>query len=244
MNFFEENVMAESDNILTKLEDLLLYLIPQLSKFPRDQKFVLGYRIETKVLDVQEFCLRAYYSRDKRGHLLEANLQLEVARHLVRLANAFCTNLTNVVISGVSEVGPYAFANCPTLTSVFFQGNAPAEANVGSEEFTFDPSVTVYYLPWTTGWRTNWYYYSSAVPTILWNPTIQTGDGRFGLQGNRFGFNVTCTANIPVTVDACMSLSSPNWTSMQAVTLSNGLYYFSDPAWTNCMGRFYRISSP
>lgn len=37
---------------------------------------------------VQEFCLRAYYSRDKRGHLLEANLQLEVARYLVRLANA------------------------------------------------------------------------------------------------------------------------------------------------------------
>ncbi|MCX6925325.1 MAG: hypothetical protein NT154_19255, partial [Verrucomicrobia bacterium] len=29
--------MAESDNILTKLHDLLLYLIPQLGKFPRDQ---------------------------------------------------------------------------------------------------------------------------------------------------------------------------------------------------------------
>jgi len=49
---------------------------------------VLGDRIETKLLDVQEDCLRAYYSRDKRGHLLEANLQLEVARHLVRLASA------------------------------------------------------------------------------------------------------------------------------------------------------------
>jgi hypothetical protein len=80
--------MAESDNILTKLQDLLVYLIPQLNKFPRDQKFVLGDRIETKLLDVQEFCLRAYYSRERRGHLLEANLQLEVARHLVRLANA------------------------------------------------------------------------------------------------------------------------------------------------------------
>jgi len=79
--------MAESDNILTKLQDLLVYLIPQLNKFPRDQKFVLGDRIETKLLDVQEDCLRAYYSRNKRGHLLEANLQLEVARHLVRLAN-------------------------------------------------------------------------------------------------------------------------------------------------------------
>jgi hypothetical protein len=79
--------MAESDNILTKLQDLLLYLIPQLNKFPRDQKFVLGDRIETKLLDVQEDCLRAYYGRDKRGHLLEANLQLKVARHLVRLIN-------------------------------------------------------------------------------------------------------------------------------------------------------------
>jgi hypothetical protein len=37
--------MAESDNILTKLQDLLLYLMPQLNKFPRDQKFVLGDRI-------------------------------------------------------------------------------------------------------------------------------------------------------------------------------------------------------
>jgi len=51
--------MAESDSILTKLQDLLVYLIPQLNKFPRDQKFVLGDRIETKLLDVQEFCLCA-----------------------------------------------------------------------------------------------------------------------------------------------------------------------------------------
>ena len=36
--------MAESDNILTKLHDLLLYLIPQLNKFPRDQRFVRGIR--------------------------------------------------------------------------------------------------------------------------------------------------------------------------------------------------------
>jgi hypothetical protein len=46
--------MAESDNILTKPQDLLVYLVPQLNKFPRDQKFVLGDRIETKLLNVQE----------------------------------------------------------------------------------------------------------------------------------------------------------------------------------------------
>ena len=55
--------MAESENILTKLQDLLVYLIQQLNKFPRDQKFVLGDRIETKLLDVKEDCLRAYYSQ-------------------------------------------------------------------------------------------------------------------------------------------------------------------------------------
>ena len=100
--------MAESDNLLTKLQDLLVYLIPQLNKFPRDQKFVLGDRIETKLLDVQEDCLRAYYSRDKRGHLLEANLQLEVARHLVRLANAlklFSNHTYGVLAEKMDEVG-------------------------------------------------------------------------------------------------------------------------------------------
>jgi hypothetical protein len=43
--FFEENSRAESDNFLTKLQDLLVYVIPQLNKFPCDQKFMLGDRI-------------------------------------------------------------------------------------------------------------------------------------------------------------------------------------------------------
>ena len=48
---------------------------------------MLGDRIETKVLAVPEHCLRADYSRGKRTHLLEANLTLEVTRHLIRLAH-------------------------------------------------------------------------------------------------------------------------------------------------------------
>jgi len=31
--------MAEGENILTKLQDLLVYLMPQINKFPRDQRF-------------------------------------------------------------------------------------------------------------------------------------------------------------------------------------------------------------
>ena len=45
--------MATRDNVLTKLHDLLLYIIPQLGKFSRDQKSLVADRIETRLLDVQ-----------------------------------------------------------------------------------------------------------------------------------------------------------------------------------------------
>lgn len=100
--------MAEADNILTKLHDLLLYVIPQLNKFPRDQKFVLGDRIEIKLLEVQEDCLRAYYGREKRAPLLDANMTLEITRHLIRLAHALrllSNHAYSVMAEKVDEVG-------------------------------------------------------------------------------------------------------------------------------------------
>jgi hypothetical protein len=100
--------MAEADNILMKLHGLLLYLIPQLGKFPRDQKFLLADRIEVKLLDVQECCLRAYYGREKEAELLEANMGLELTRHLVRLAydlRYFNAQRYGVVSEKINEIG-------------------------------------------------------------------------------------------------------------------------------------------
>lgn len=68
--------MAHSDTILTLTYDFLLYLIPQLSKYPRDQKFVLGDRIETLTLDILDDFIIAYYSKEKLERLREANLKL------------------------------------------------------------------------------------------------------------------------------------------------------------------------
>ncbi len=45
-------------------------------------------------------------------------------------------------------------------------------------------------------------------------------------------------------VDACANLASPAWTPLQALKLTNGLFYFNDPQWTNYSGRYYRIRSP
>lgn len=67
--------------ILTRVYDLLLYLIPQISKFLRAQKYLLGDRLEMTILDVLELLVEASYSRDKLALLRQANVKLEKARY-------------------------------------------------------------------------------------------------------------------------------------------------------------------
>lgn len=65
---------------------LLLWLIPHLDKFPRVRRFTLGQRLETLLLEVLQHLVRAAFTRDKRAGLADANLDLELARHLWRLS--------------------------------------------------------------------------------------------------------------------------------------------------------------
>ena len=80
--------------------------------------------------------------------------------------NAFnsCFRLINVMIpASVKRIGRCAFGNCEILTSVYFKGNAPS---YGSYVFNHDKNATVYYLPGTTGWSTNY----CGCPTKLASP--------------------------------------------------------------------------
>ena len=63
-----------------------------------------------------------------------------------------CLSLTNVIVCGeVTKTWTEALANCPSLRSVHFKGNAPT-FNV----MTFNgSSPTVFFLPWTSGWGTS-----------------------------------------------------------------------------------------
>lgn len=87
----------------------MLYAVPVIGKFPRDQKFVLGDRIETKLLDLQEDLIGAYYGRDgRRERLRRANVRVETIRSLVRLAynlRLFSAKRYEVFSSKLDEVG-------------------------------------------------------------------------------------------------------------------------------------------
>jgi hypothetical protein len=151
-----------------------------------------------------------------------------------------CINLTSITIPGsVTNCGPGAFYACYDLQSVYFQGNAPAGDSL---EFADDTNVVVYYLPGTTGWSD--FSTEPGVPTVLWNPHIQTGDGSFGVQSNQFGFNITGNTNLVVVVAACTNPTNPVWQPIQTNTLTGGASHFSDPQWTNYPSRFYRVRSP
>ena len=65
---------------------LLLWLIPKIDQFPRQRRFTLGERLETLLMRVLEALVEASYRRDKVDALAEANLRLELMRHVWRVA--------------------------------------------------------------------------------------------------------------------------------------------------------------
>jgi hypothetical protein len=68
--------MRKEVDAITKLYDFLLWMIPKLDQFPRSQKFILGDRIETLMLDILQLLIEAAYSKHKPPILKSANLKL------------------------------------------------------------------------------------------------------------------------------------------------------------------------
>jgi len=132
-----------------------------------------------------------------------------------------------------------------SLILFFFMGNGPVILSGmpdSGEAFSDNPNVPVYNLPGTSNWT--FLTEVTGVRTVLWNPLIQTGNGNFGVQNNQFGFDITGTTNIPIVVQASTNLGNPVWTALTNVTLTNGLFHFSEPLQPNTPSRYYRISSP
>ena len=156
-----------------------------------------------------------------------------------------------MVPGSVTRIGSYAFGNYyfsmysgypinSSLTSVYFQGNAPTSDDDLSV-FSGNGNVAVYYLPGTTGWD---YILFESTFTALWLPQAQTTDSSFGVKTNQFGFNIDWASGQTVVVEVCTNLLNPDWQPVQTNRLTTGSVYFSDPQWMNYPGRFYRLRSP
>lgn len=72
--------------VVEKHYKLILWMLPKIANFPKDQRFLLADRIETILLEILELLIEAVYSRDKKDILTKANLKLEQLRFMVRIA--------------------------------------------------------------------------------------------------------------------------------------------------------------
>lgn len=72
--------------VVEKHYKLILWMLPKIADFPRDQRFLLADRIEKILLDILEMLIEANYSRQKREILIKVNLKLDVLRFMMRIS--------------------------------------------------------------------------------------------------------------------------------------------------------------
>jgi hypothetical protein len=174
--------------------------------------------------------------------------------YIDRGAFAGCSSLTSITIpqsmtllGGMDVVPPNTFADCINLTSVFFKGDAPVGGGYGyffdltrGSVFEGVTNATVYYLPGTTGWSTNF----TGLPTAPWTlPYPVIFNEGLAAQSNHFGFTVSWATNASTVVEASTDLTNPKWSAVTTNALSGGTFYFSDPQSTKYPSRFYRVRS-
>lgn len=72
--------------ILEKTYELILWLYPAVNKFPKSQRFVLGQRVESAMLEILEKIIAANSSRYKLPYLKKISVELDTLRILMRLS--------------------------------------------------------------------------------------------------------------------------------------------------------------
>jgi hypothetical protein len=156
-----------------------------------------------------------------------------------------CTNLKSVTIPGnVIRIVDTAFGDCTSLSGIYFKGNAPALDLDPEAPFynvmvlSNNQTVTVYYLPGTSGWGDTF----GGRPTALWLPQVQPGS--FGVPTNQFGFTISWASGMTVVIEASSYLVNPTWSPISTNSLTGNSLYFKDPYWTNYPTRFYRVTWP
>ena len=96
--------------LFTRTYDLLMWLIPQVQKFPRVQRFTLAEHIQRLALEFQDALIAAGKSDQAARHdlLKQADIQLEQLRHWIRYSrdnNLFTLKQYEHAARSMAEVG-------------------------------------------------------------------------------------------------------------------------------------------
>jgi hypothetical protein len=147
-------------------------------------------------------------------------------------------DLTSVTIGkGVTSIGDFAFG-LGEQTKVYFHGALPS---FGRGVFSNYGKPTLYYLPSSAVWGSNWgapLY--GVVPTVLWNPLLEVRD----IKGGELLLHLRGAHNIPVLVEASTEVSGAEWIPLYSGALTNGSLEITDSDWGEHTKRFYRVRSP
>ena len=76
----------ESFKIKEKIYDAILYISPALTQFPKSEKYVLANKIRESAYKMFELSVRIEKKYYKKTTLQELDVELDVLRHLIRLA--------------------------------------------------------------------------------------------------------------------------------------------------------------
>ena len=81
--------MPDEPAAVTRTYQLILWAVPQVNKYPRDHRFTLGDRTVNHLYALLELLVQAAYARDKQALLERAGLEVDLLRHMLRLAKDF-----------------------------------------------------------------------------------------------------------------------------------------------------------
>lgn len=77
--------MDQYPQVVSVMYDFLLYAVPQVAKFPRHQRYLLGERIENSSFLVLELLIAANFKKNRMQELESANIEIQKIRFLLRL---------------------------------------------------------------------------------------------------------------------------------------------------------------
>ncbi len=79
--------MEANNTLIVKMYDFIKEIIPLINQFPRDQKFILGTKLENLCLETLELIIEAFYAprTTKKEKVSKINISLEKIRYLLRM---------------------------------------------------------------------------------------------------------------------------------------------------------------